>query len=209
MTRRRFAFWIGMGLFGLAERLGAEELDELAAAVMRATEGDPPPPPTDAPLVDHWRIARNSTWRWFEQERLRDGEWRLVGMTRPTRLDDGAPVHNEGEYLDESLVPAEMLEAAESDEAEITIADDEDPPGPLSDATRRARHGRPPSRWLRSLNADELSVWLRTIDPPEATVAGMTFVVHLTRDHGFEEARVSPLSEEEQAKLHAAAHFGY
>ncbi len=53
---------------------------------------------------------------------------------------------------------------------------------------RRARHGRPPSRWLRSLHSDELRVWLKTIEVPEAGVEGMTFWEHLTRDHSFNRA---------------------
>ena len=38
MTRRRFAFWLGFGLFSLAEKLRADSLDRLAAAAMRRTE---------------------------------------------------------------------------------------------------------------------------------------------------------------------------
>ena len=74
---------------------------------------------------------------------------------------------------------------------------------------RRARHGRPPSKWLRSLHADELSIWLKTIDVPEADVVGMTYWEHLTRDHSFDPAHIEGLEIDEQAKLHAAAHFGY
>ena len=74
---------------------------------------------------------------------------------------------------------------------------------------RRARHGRPPSRWLRSLRADELRIWLKTIDVPEAGVSGMTFWEHLTRDHSFDADRIAGLSIDEQALLHAAAHYGY
>ncbi len=74
---------------------------------------------------------------------------------------------------------------------------------------RRARHGRPPSRWLRSLRADELRTWLKTIDVPEAGVEGMTYWEHLTRDHFFDPQRIAGLNKAEQARLHAAAHFGY
>jgi hypothetical protein len=74
---------------------------------------------------------------------------------------------------------------------------------------RQARHGRPPSKWLRSLNADELRIWLKTIEVPEAGVSGMTFGEHLTRDHSFDPAKIEGLLEDEQAKLHAAAHYGY
>ncbi len=79
----------------------------------------------------------------------------------------------------------------------------------MPNAWRRARHGRPPSRWLRSLHADELRIWLATIDPPEAGVSGMTFWEHLTRDHSFDATRIVGLTEDEQAKLHAAAHYRY
>jgi hypothetical protein len=74
---------------------------------------------------------------------------------------------------------------------------------------RRARHGRPPSKWLRSLKADELRIWLKTIEVPEAGVEGMTYWEHLTRDHSFDPERIEGLTIDEQAKLHAAAHFGY
>src|SRR5262249_20746487 len=79
----------------------------------------------------------------------------------------------------------------------------------LADPARRARHGRPPSRWLRSLHAEEIRIWLKTIDVPEAGVEGMTFYEHLTRDHSFDPDRIVGLSIDEQAKLHAAAHHGY
>ena len=71
------------------------------------------------------------------------------------------------------------------------------------------RHGRPPSKWLRSLHADEIKIWLKTIEVPEAGVSGMTYWEHLTRDHSFDPVKIEGLSIDEQAKLHAAAHFGY
>src|SRR5262249_19766592 len=77
------------------------------------------------------------------------------------------------------------------------------------DPARRARHGRPPSKWLRSLHTDELRIWLKSIEVPEAGVSGMTFFTHLTRDHFFSPANVADLAIDEQAKLHAAAHYGY
>ena len=85
------------------------------------------------------------------------------------------------------------------------VEEDSGKPSPM----RRARHGRPPSRWLRSLNAGELRVWLKTIDVPQAGVEGMTYWEHLTRDHSFDPKRIAGLTEDEQARLHAAAHFGY
>ncbi len=74
---------------------------------------------------------------------------------------------------------------------------------------RRSQDGRPPSEWLRSMDADELRAWLADIKVPEAGVAGMTFWTHLTRDHMFRPLLIKGLTEAEQAKLHAAAHFGY
>jgi hypothetical protein len=85
------------------------------------------------------------------------------------------------------------------------VEEDSGKPSPM----RRARHGRPPSRWLRSLNASELRLWLKTIDVPAAGVEGMTYWEHLTRDHSFDPKRIAGLTEDEQARLHAAAHYGY
>ena len=61
------------------------------------------------------------------------------------------------------------------------------------DAERRAREGRPPSKWLRSLNADEIRIWLKMIDVPPVGVSGMTFETHLTRDHSFDLKNVQTL----------------
>jgi hypothetical protein len=91
--------------------------------------------------------------------------------------------------------------------APVEVADAGEPGSP--DPQRRARHGRPPSKWLRSLEAEELRVWLATIDPPAAGVSGMTYWTHLTRDHSFDPAKIEGLTIDEQAKLHAAAHDGY
>jgi hypothetical protein len=228
MTRRRFAFWIGMGLFGIAERLRAESLDKVAASLMKATETPAAPPaPTEAleaaataDMPVHWQMTHNNTWRWVEREHYIDGEWRVSGMTTPVRRDTGEPLEDPVEgYLPDDEVPEEFLQAydeitdANGDpalpEGDDGIAATEDAPGPDAAEYRRARHGRPPSRWLRTLNAPELSVWLATITPPEAGVSGMTFTEHLTRDHEFDETRIAGLSDAELEKLHAAAHHGY
>ena len=111
-------------------------------------------------------------------------------------------------YLDDSLVPEPVRRGevpSPVDRADTAVEDDAGRPSPM----RRARHGRPPSRWLRSLRADELRIWLKTIDVPEAGVEGMTYWEHLTRDHFFDPARIAGLNEAEQARLHAAAHFGF
>jgi hypothetical protein len=211
-TRRRFAFWVGMGLFSVGERLHAKGFDTLAAAAMRVTDSNRDVPPAIRPNSDeaatHWTAGENNTWRWFERETLVDGQWRVTGITTPINKSTGAPYRGRG-YLAESLVPETMrkgnLEISAGDATELAFEHDRGQPSP----TRRARHGRPPSRWLRSLHADELHVWLKTIEVPEAGVEGMTYWTHLTRDHAFDPERIEGLVEDDQAKLHAAAHYGY
>jgi hypothetical protein len=207
MQRRRFVFWVGFGLFGLAEKLRASTLDDVAAALMRSTEAKVPVAAQTPPV--HWTVGGNSTWRWYERENLVDGRWKLTGITTPVHRATGEPYTGRTGYLDESLVPSELRPAVRTAFKEPlddgTVESDAGKPT----AARRARHGRPPSKWLRSLHADELRIWLRTIDPPEAGVEGMTYFEHLTRDHSFDAAKITGLSEFEQAKLHAAAHDGY
>jgi hypothetical protein len=211
-TRRRFAFWVGMGLFTLGERLHATGLDSLAAAAMRVSDSDFKPSRVHAAdsrvTPAHWTAGENNTWRWFERENLVDGEWRVTGITTPIHKVTGERYQGRG-YLDESLVPESMrkgnLEASTGQAADVAFEHDHGQPSP----TRRARHGRPPSRWLRSLHADELRVWLKSIDVPEAGVEGMSYWTHLTRDHSFDPDMIEGLAEDDQAKLHAAAHYGY
>jgi len=215
MTRRQFAFWIGFGLFNLSEKFGLSGLDGLAAAAMRRTEAAKSAAKRSG--GEHWTVAANKRWRWFERENLINGEWVLTGTTTPVLKETGERKTNNIGYLDDSLVPAEMrgsqaalgpasLSPIDSAEHEHPTAD-LDPQLPT--AKRRARHGRPPSQWLRSLHADELHVWLDTIEVPDAGVSGMTVWTHLTRDHSFDPAHIEGLEEPELHKLHAAAHFGY
>lgn len=215
-----------MGLFGVAERVGASELDNLAAALMDATEADASPPvplpvepPAPADMPVHWQTTHNRTWRWVQREHYVDDEWRLTGMTTPVSRDSGEPLEAAEGYLDEDAVPEAYRSAydglVDANGESLTPSEDHgvsadgDELGPDAADHRRARHGRPPSRWLRSLEAAELSVWLATVEPPEAGVDGVSFDEHLTRDHGFDEDRILGLDEEELAKLHAAAHHGY
>ncbi|HEV3137402.1 MAG TPA: hypothetical protein VGZ26_05850 [Pirellulales bacterium] len=206
VTRRRFAFWLGLGLFNLAEALRADGLDDLAAAAMRATEPKAPEAPRTTP--EHWTAAENNTWHWFERENLIGGRWKLTGVTTPINKHSGERSGGTG-YLDDTLVPEFVRNGAQPTVADIGIETAVEEDAGQSSAMRRARHGRPPSRWLRSLRADELRIWLKTIDVPEAGVSGMTFWEHLTRDHYFDAVRIAGLSIDEQAKLHAAAHYGY
>ena len=207
MQRRRFVFWVGLGLFGLAEKLRADGLDDFAAALMRATEPTKPKPSHAVP--EHWTASENNTWRWFERENLIDGRWKLTGITTPIHKRTGERHAGQTGYLDDKLVPDAVRRGDQSGQADLaTDTAIEDDPG-QPNGMRRARHGRPPSRWLRSLHADELRIWLKTIDVPEAGVSGMTFWEHLTRDHSFNPDRIAGLTIDEQAKLHAAAHYGY
>jgi hypothetical protein len=210
MTRRRFTFWLGFGLFTLAEKLKLSSLDALAAAAMGGAEETTA---KKAAIPEHWTAAEDETWRWFERENYINGEWVLSGTTTPIHKLTGERKPANEAYLEDSFLPPELQPQEEADtpsgdgrQHDIKSAK---PRRQLPTATRRARHGRPPSKWLRSLNADELRTWLKTIEVPEAGVSGMTYWEHLTRDHSFDAAKIEGLIEAEQAKLHAAAHFGY
>jgi hypothetical protein len=206
MNRRQFSFWLGFGLFSLSDKLRVYALDDLAAAAMRATEASAAPT-TTTPI--HWTKVEKNGYRWFEREDFVDGKWKLIGGTAPVNKHTGKTKDDGQDYLAEDSVPAEIRLGKKKEAFDL-------PPDVAADYKRhqpnpkfRARHGRPPSKWLRSLNADELRVWLRTIDPPEADVSGMTFSEHLTRDHSFDPAKIKGLTKDELAKLHAAAHYGY
>ncbi|REK06693.1 MAG: hypothetical protein DWQ37_21830 [Planctomycetota bacterium] len=207
ISRRRFAFWVGFGLFTLGEKLHARGLDDLAAAAMRAAESssDADAASDTVASAEHWTPAENNSWRWFEREELVDGKWKLTGITTPYNKVTGEAYQGSEGYLDPSLVPDEVRYGTKSLDDVAAFEEDAGRPSP----SRRARHGRPPSRWLRSLNADELHVWLKTIDPPPAGVSGMTYWTHLTRDHSFDPHKIEGLLIDDQAKLHAAAHYGY
>jgi hypothetical protein len=211
MNRRRFTFWLGFGLFSLADKLRCYGLDELAAALMdgaAAAQSTTPLEPTSAAkLPIHWRAADNNRWQWYERETFIDGQWKLSGITTPIDKLTGLPYTGHTGYLDDEQVPADVRHQEMHPEIAAALAVIRDEHGPQPQF--RARHGRPPSKWLRSLHSGELSIWLRTIDPPEAGVSGMTTWTHLTRDHSFDPARIEGLTEPEQAKLHAAAHYGY
>lgn len=225
MNRRRFAFWLGFGLFSLSEKLQLGSLDAIAAEAMRRT--DTAKKLAKRSGAEHWTVGGNKTWAWFERENLVKGEWVLTGTTTPVNKATGERKPENIGYLDDSLVPEDVrasveegidlvghaapvdakseVEHAAHEEHEHRV--DLDPQ--LPSEKNRARHGRPPSKWLRSLNAEEISVWLKTIRVPEAGVSGMTVWTHLTRDHQFAEKRIKGLTESEQFKLHAAAHYGY
>lgn len=170
---------------------------------------DPATRTTIFPTPIHWRAADNRSWRWYERESLIHGQWTVTGITTPINKTSGQPYAGKKGYLDDSLVPFEVRFGADQDNADLPAVADAGSDQGHPDPARRARHGRPPSKWLRSLNADEIRIWLKTIKVPEAGVSGMTYWTHLTRDHSFDPDRIAGLSIAEQAKLHAAAHYGY
>jgi hypothetical protein len=154
-----------------------------------------------------WKAAENRTWRWYQRENLVRDQWRVTAITTPVNKATGQRYTGETGYIEESAVPIDVRRRGHKDDPAMT-RDQGDEPG-RADAARRENGGRPPSQWLRSLNTQQLREWLKTIDVPEAGVEGMTYAEHLTRDHSFDAETVAGLTEEEQAKLHAAAHHGY
>lgn len=173
------------------------------------------PVESDAPNpMERWTAAENEAWRWYERESLRDGRWVLTGITTPVHRVTGETKDDAPGYLDPALVPAEYRRKNHASHDADGALHGNLPPHPMETygrvaPERQAREGRPPSEWLRSMDSEELRNWLSTVDVGEAGVRGMTFWTHLTRDHQFRPLLIKGLTEAEQAKLHAAAHFGY
>lgn len=167
-----------------------------------------------ATAEERWKLAENEHWRWYERELQIQGQWKVTGITTPVHRVTGERVADTPGYLDESLVPdkSRSFDQVWQDGSPVEIRS-ELPPRPDSygriSLQRRAEDGRPPSKWLRSMDTEELRDWLSQVEVSEAGVHGMTFWTHLTRDHLFKPLLIKGLTEAEQAKLHAAAHFGY
>ncbi|MEM9587811.1 MAG: hypothetical protein AAGA03_11070 [Planctomycetota bacterium] len=208
LSRRRFT--IGVGAYLLAAPQLAGSAEELVASHGDSVSGDSAVL-AESPAsgrTDRWSRGENELWSWFERETLIDGRWQLSGITTPTNRQTGEFFEGDEGYLDDQLVPDRVRVAVVADR----FLDQPAPDGPAMgqpSAERRSRDGRPPSEWLRSIQADELRDWLSQIDVPQAGVHGMTYWVHLTRDHSFRPLLIKGLTEAEQAKLHAAAHYGY
>ena len=233
LTRRRFAFWFGFGLFSLSEKFNIASLDGLAAAAMRRsrsssgmsnmsggmTKSTSSPAVESAPQ-EHWIADEDDTWRWFERENYVNGQWRLSGTTIPVNKKTGERKSDSEVYLEDEMVPAEMLAPPQDGviqashveqpaEAKSAAQEHQELNKQLPSSVIRHRNGKPPSEWLRSLDAEELRIWLKTIEVPSTGVNGMTHWTHLTRDHKFDPIRIEGLTIPEQSKLHSAAHFGY
>jgi hypothetical protein len=63
LTRRRFAFWFGFGLFSLADKLRLYALDDIAAATMGAADPTPPAKPATPTTPVHWTSVSDRKWR--------------------------------------------------------------------------------------------------------------------------------------------------
>jgi hypothetical protein len=198
-------------MFGLGAKLRWDAPDKWAAAMMRSSE--PSSPPIDAAIAEpvtpvHWTIASDDRWQWYEREQFVAGQWQLTGTTTPVDRTTGERRAAHVDYLADSFVPPEM-KFAHQHRQQPTAQRIFDLANHQPNSERKGRHGRPPSEWLRSLYADELRIWLRTVEVPSAGVVGMTVWTHLTRDHSFDPLHIAGLTEPEQQKLHSAAHFGY
>lgn len=129
-----------------------------------------------------------------------DGKWQRSGITTPVHRKTGKLYKGKSGYLDEQLVPESVRKSTVAVRKKLALG---------SSGPSEFGDGQPPSQWLRSLNAGEIRLWLKTIHLPEVGVDGMTFWTHLTRDHSFAPDRIRGLTIAEQAKLHRAAHYGY
>lgn len=183
-------FWVG-------QKLHADAIDRTAAALIEAS--GPRKPKPKRPV--RWRPNANKKWRWYERETRIGAKWRLSGITTPVNIETGQPYTEQAGYLDEELVPKLIRQAASLNRVK--------PADGGAKTSRVFGEGQPPSTWLRNLNSDEIRVWLKTVDVPEVGVENMSYWTHLTRDHSFDPNRIQGLTIEEQAKLHAAAHYGY
>ncbi len=168
----------------------------------------------DSKSQERWTAFENDSWQWYERESLLHGQWERTGITRPVHRLTGDCLEDVPGYLDETLVPIECRRVVPGRHGgHPALIRSVPPPGTESygqvSLERREQDGRPPSNWLRSMDAEELREWLARIEVSEAGVQGMTFWTHLTRDHLFRPLLIKRLTEGEQAKLHAAAHFGY
>ena len=194
--------WAGTSIAALAD--GSESaMKQVDAQPSTSLKANVPEPAANV----RWKTAENKTWRWYERETLVNGQWKVTGVTTPVHRETGAYLRGATGYIALSAVPYSVRRRG-SFEAFEKDAGESEQPGQLN-PVRRAREGRPASKWIRSLKVNELREWLSTNDLPKAGVEGMTHWEHLTRDHGFDPVSIEGLTEEEQAELHGAAHEGY
>ncbi len=211
-NRRQLVFSIGLGFVSL--KLAAGENEDLSAP--EATSVSWQELAKQGQIFEHWTPEQDSQWEWYRLERYVDGTWESVGISLPIDRETGEAYEPSDGYLGRDEIPARVLK----DELPIVPHDIQQQLAPSQfdplqahsrqpDPEIQARDGKPPSDWLRSLTARDLRTWLKTIDAPPASVRGMTFWVHLVRDHSFDPRRIEGLTEQEFLRLHSTAHFGY
>src|SRR5262245_14962587 len=93
MNRRRFAFWLGFGMFSVGYKLRLDRLDALAASLMQSTEPASTTTAATSAVVAaesapvHWRAVANEGWRWYERETFLKGKWKVTGITTPININ--------------------------------------------------------------------------------------------------------------------------
>lgn len=210
--RRQFAIALGLGLLTSRASWGDDEI----SSAPKPSFVDWQELAKQGQVFEHWTPEENSEWNWYRAERYVDGAWKSFAISLPVNRNTGE-LHRPAEgYVGLDEIPPYVLAGAlpqlpESIKRQMAPSqfDPTEATKRLPDPEVQIRDGKPPSEWLRSLNAEELRTWLRTIDVTEASVSGMTFWVHLVRDHSFDPRRIEGLTEREFLLLHSAAHFGY
>ena len=212
ISRRKLLSAVGIGLIAPRLAFGGDE----QAGSPITNSGNGKELAENSVVFQHWTPEENAAWQWYRLERFKDGHFKTAGISLPMQKASGIPFTPADGYLSVDDIPAyvldgelpelsdEMIEMRAKSQFDLETALSRTP-----DPEIKSREGRPPSEWLRSLFADELRIWLPLVDASEAGVNGMTFWVHLIRDHGFDSRRIEGLLEWEFAKLHALAHEGY
>lgn len=210
--RRRFGIALGLGLLASKTLWGDDEIISSSEPAFvdwqqLAEQGQ---------TFEHWTPEEDSQWKWYRLERYVDGNWQSVGISCPVNKETGELYQPATEYVSLEDIPDYVLSGdlpVRSPDIARHLApsqfDHQTAMQRVPDAEIQLRDGRPPSDWLLSLNAEELRIWLESVDAPEAGVNGMTFWVHLVRDHSFDPRRIEGLTEHEFMLLHSAAHYGY
>ena len=151
ITRRRFAFWLGPGLFNLGELLRADVFDDLAAGSMRAA-AEPPTPRGPCSTPKHWSAAENNSCRWFEREHLIDGHGNQTGIMTPIHKQTGEPYTGRDGYLDDNLVSGAVRRGDQAGKAGLDADTFVEVDAGQPNFMRRARYGRRLSRSLHATN---------------------------------------------------------
>jgi len=211
-NRRQFVAALGLGLVSARTGSGDDEISFASHPFFvewqeLARQGQ---------IFEHWTPEDDGKWSWYRAERYVDGDWKSHAISLPVNRKTGELHQPADGYVGLDNIPPYVLTGdlpQLPDSIKRQMAPSQFDP---TEAMMRLPHpevqmrdGKPPSEWLRSLYADELRTWLKTIDITEATVSGMTFWVHLVRDHSFDPRRIEGLNEREFLQLHSAAHFGY